>query len=147
MAYQLSNPILSAYKLTELDETGEAEVTFRQATVGQIQERERLIYGNQSRTYTDSGMRIERNVVRSVQAEIEVRLTIAGCKALYDADGSDLFKFKPDGTLDMTPDQFHKVWKRLPPLLAGILYGHCLDSNPDWDFRIDPNAVAENETE
>ena len=137
---QLSTPVISTFVLDEFDPTGEAKVSFRQATTLETQQRDQLVFGGQAKTYTADGLRIEQSIPWSVREEIECRLTMCGTEAILDADGKSLFRFK-DGKLAMSPDQFHKAWGKLPPAVATILHEHCLDAKPDWDYRINPTQT------
>ena len=146
MALVIKNPVERLFTLDELDDTGEAKVRFRQATTKENQVRERRVFGSQARTLTDAGLRVESTVPWSVRQEIEVRLTICGVESIVDENGEPLFRFNVD-KLAMSDQIFHDVWGRLPVHYASVIHGHCLDVNPDWDFRTNPNSVPENSAE
>ena len=146
MALVIKNPVEQIFTLAELDETGEAKVRFRQATTKENQVRERLVFGSQARTLTDAGLRVESTVPWSVRQEIEVRLTLCGAEGIVDENDNSLFQFSGD-KLAMSDSRFHEAWGRLPTQYANVIHGHCLDVNPDWDFRANPNSVSESSDE
>lgn len=146
MAFQLETPLEIESILEELDPTGECHVTFRQGMAGENQKRDRLVFGGQRRTFTGVGMAVEGAVTFPEREEIECRLTMVGAIAFLDEEGQELFKFKGD-KLAMRDTAFHTAWARLPPHVATMLHNLCLDANPDWDYRANPNAVAENSSD
>ena len=153
VAYQLAEPTIREFILTELDPTGECKVTFRQGMTTENQLRDRLVFGGQARTFTDSGLRLEGTVAWTEREELECRLTMTGSVGLLNADGQELFKFRA-GKRIMSDAQFHAAWGKLPPHVATMLHLKCLDVNPDWDFRPRdddegeaPKSVEENATE
>jgi hypothetical protein len=154
VALQLTHPVKQEFVLFDLDPTGEAKVTFRQATMGDNQIRDTLLFSGQQRVLGEDSVSITNTAPFSVRMEIEVRLTICACEGILKPDGSTLFRFRKD-RLAMTPDEFHEAWSMINRSdLAEALWGHCLDVNPDWDWRAsrpsegedDPNPPTAEET-
>ena len=146
MAYQLEAPIVSTFVLLEIDPTGEAKVSFRQATVKECLLRDRRVYGEQKRTFSDDGLTLQNTISDLERGKIEVYLTLCGAEGLLKEDGeTEIFRFR-EGKLAMNQDEFGAAWDRLPPSVALLIHGRCLDANPDWDFRTGgrKNQVAEN---
>lgn len=141
MAFRLQHPIERTFVLDEIDPTGEAKVTFKQATTRETQLRDQLVFGGQSRSLVGDGLRIENSMQWSVREMIEARLTMTGCEGILDEDGRPLFHFK-NGACDMSVDAFNAAWGKLPPAVAKILHEKCLDANPDWDFRVNPTPTS-----
>lgn len=140
MAFQLTHPIVQTFVLSDLDPTGEAKITFRQATARENQIRDTLVFSQQQRTLAMDGVRVSNSVPWTVRQEIEVRLTIAGTEGILRPDGSPLLRFKK-GALDMTDDEFHDAWGIIhPQAVCDVLHSKCLDVNPDWDWRDRGNA-------
>ncbi|HUT14847.1 MAG TPA: hypothetical protein VMY98_01210 [Anaerolineae bacterium] len=153
MAFKLRNPLVQTFVLDDLDPSGEAKITFRQGTIRENQIRDTLVFSQQERTIAQGGIRVSNAVPWSVRQEIEVRLTLAGAEGLLRHDGAPLFKFK-NGKLDMQDDEFHEAWGLIhPQSVADILHGHCMDVNPDWDYRAEgdrgenPPEAEESENE
>jgi hypothetical protein len=153
VAYTLPERIIEEFILTEIDPTAECRVTFRQGMTQENQQRDRLVFGGQARTFTDSGLRLEGTVAWTEREELECRLTMVGAVAFNDTKGKPLFRFR-NGTLAMSDQQFHNAWGKLPPHVATLLHLKCLDVNPDWDFRPRPDdeedapkSAEESETE
>lgn len=148
MALILASPVVVPFVLRELDPTGETVVTFRQAMSEANQIRDRLVFGAQAKTFTDQGLRLDSGVPFSVRQMIECRLTIAGLDGVYRDAAKEvpLMRFK-NGKLAMTDDEFNKAWGDIPPGWANTLHNCCLDANPDWDFRTDPNSARESDEE
>ena len=89
----------------------------------------------------------------SVRQEIECKLTIAGCEGILRPDGSPLFRFK-NSKLNMDDQEFHDAWGMIhPQSVADVFHNHCLDVNPDWDWRPrngeeeNPQKAVESESE
>lgn len=152
MAIELKHPVKQEFVLTKLDPTGEAKVTFRQANAVDNQVRDTLLFASQERVLDEDSVRVTNTVPFSVRQEIEVRLTIASCEGILRPNGSPLFRFRGK-KLDMTPDQFHAAWALITDSrLSATLWGHCLDVNPDWDWRAgsdgeNPPVAEETESE
>ncbi|NIV33089.1 MAG: hypothetical protein GWN58_27670 [Anaerolineae bacterium] len=135
MPFQLQHPIVQTFVLTELDPSGEAKITFRQATARENQIRDTLVFSQQQRTIGLDGVRVSNAKPWSVRQEIEVRLTIAGAEGILRPDGSPLFRFK-GGMLDMSDDEFHEAWGIIhPQAVCDALHDKCLNVNADWDWR------------
>jgi len=141
MAFKLTHPVTQAFVLDELDPSGEAKVTFRQATARENQIRDTLVFSQQQRVITATGVSTSNALPWSVRQEIECRLTLVGAEGILRPDGSPLFSFK-GGKLDMDDQEFHDAWSLIhPQRVVDILHGHCLDVNADWDWR--PREAAD----
>ena len=147
MAYQLDAPVERTFILDQLDPTGEAKITFRQARARENQVRDRMVFGEQARTFTANGLQLQGTVTWSEREELECKLTMVGCESILDEEGEPLFRFREDGKLAMNDTQFHKSWGKLPPHVATMFHLCCLDTNPEWDFRDDPNSARERDDE
>ena len=118
MALQIKHPTVISTTLYDLDPTGEAKISFRQATARENQIRDQLVFGPQVRAFTADGMEIKQSVPWSVRQEIECRLTVCGAEGIEGPDGKPLFRFKQEGgktVLVMSDDHGAVVKTAKPP--------------------------------
>jgi len=137
--------LVKTRQLIDLDPSGEAKISFKQADTLGIQQRDQEAFAQQSRSFTDDAMLIKGDVPITHRMEIEARLTI--CEptvGILNRAGEPAFKFS-NGKLAMSADEFHIAWGEFDPAVTRIFWLVCLDANPEWDYRVArPTTPASN---
>lgn len=113
----------------------EFNVTFRQATMGDDMVRSSLF--SERKTMRDAeGRSVEfYNLDVMKLMATEVRLTIAKC----DLTRGKKKMFRPK----MDEATFMAEWSALPAEIANLLHEKCIETNPDWGFRVAPESEEE----
>lgn len=133
---QIPAPLEKEFSIPWSDES--FDITFRQANVGEDNERNSVIQNAFQDTTKSSEGITWTEVVRFHPEEVMmvgVRLTLESC-SLKDGD-------KPFLTASMPKPKFQKAWRRLPTSIAGEMHKCVLEVNPDWD----PQRAVEDETD
>ena len=131
---------------THEDPEQDTYVVVRQATQQEM-ERRADMNTSISRTYREGTKSVEVKGGSSMeeQRRVESYLTLSDCNIalpVVNSKGEDTGEYEPafkfrriDGMIrvDMTPDQFSRVWGRLPSHWAKAIHDAVLTVNRQWD--------------
>lgn len=135
-------PVVKVFKLA-FDHEGEATVTVRQATTGDLVHMDNL-FKEQTQIWEDGDygtIQLKKEFNPQEIKRERAFLTMVGLD-VEDEDGNPLFRFKdtPNGSvLAMSRGEFIRAWDLLPPLLTEEIHDYIQLMTPAWN----PNYQGE----
>lgn len=135
MPYKLIARAEQTFRLERTDAKFENEgdpttVTIRQASMHDVEERGEVNNELIQEMRPDESNRLIFKYSFWRLHRVEVFLTLKACNIL-DLEGKPLFRFK-DGRLNMTLNEFTRVWGSLDPTICDEIHEKVLILNPDW---------------
>lgn len=130
-----TKPVLRTFKLVVFGFEGEAEITVRQATTGDVRQRADL-FSQQSFVLGSSMPELRQRWNLAELQRYDAYLTLAGC-TIVDEDGNPWFEFKdtPSGPRPVDQNKFYRAWDALPPEISSAIYEFILEVNPMFSGR------------
>ena len=141
MPLTLLAPVIKTFKLEKCDETGDTQVTFRQATMKEDERRAELL-ADQQYSWNDKEVGVITRKTKWSYPELmrlECYLTMTECNIDVQVGKADdgtpktepLFKFGKIGVM-MGESAFKDACGKLPANAAYEIHQCCLQVNKDW---------------